>query len=137
MIAFQIALKTIGGAIILIALTHVALGPNADVLLGSKISLSSLTDPTIDSQNRFYGAAFALYGVILIICSSDLDKYRSILVWTILIFFAAGLARLVSVSIVGWPPTIVVLLLFIEVFIPPLLIWWFWKLGRKNDSTEL
>ena len=68
-------LKAMGGAIILIALTHVALGPNADVLLGSNISMSSLTDPTVDSQNRFYGAAFGLYGVLLIICSSDLDRY--------------------------------------------------------------
>lgn len=125
-----------GGAIILIALTHVALGPNADVLLGSNISMSSLTDPTVDSQNRFYGAAFGLYGVLLIVCSSDLDKYRSILLWTMIVFFAAGLARLVSVSLVGWPPTIVVLLLLIEVFVPPMIVWWFWKLGRQNNSTD-
>ena len=125
-----------GGAIILIALTHVVLGPNADVLLGSNISMPSLTDPTVDSQNRFYGAAFGLYGVLLIVCSSDLDKYRSILLWTMIVFFAAGLARLVSVSLVGWPPTIVVLLLLIEVFVPPMIVWWFWKLGRQNNSTD-
>ena len=136
MVAFQLTLRIMGGAIILVALTHIVLGPNADVLLGANISHSSLIDPTIDSQNRFYGAAFALYGVILIICSSEVAKYRSMLLWTMLVFFAAGLARLVSAMVVGWPPLIVVLLLVIELLVPPIVIWWLRKSIRESEASS-
>ena len=124
----QITLRAIGGTILLVALMHIVLGPNADVLLGANTSAASLTDPTIDSQNRFYGAAFALYGVILIICSSDLVGYRRILIWTLIIFLIAGLARLISVAVVGWPPILVVVLLLLELIVPPPLIAWLRKI---------
>ena len=37
---------------------HLTLGLNADVLLGAKVPAETLSDPALDSQNRFYGVAF-------------------------------------------------------------------------------
>jgi hypothetical protein len=61
----QNLLKLMGVAIVGIAAIHVVLEPGADLMLGSGLSEHSRVDPSTDSQNRFYGAAFALYGLLL------------------------------------------------------------------------
>lgn len=66
---------------------HLALGPGADVLLGAQLSREVLADPTLDSQNRFY-----------------------------------GLARLVSMALLGLPPAPVLFLLAVELIAPPGLV---------------
>lgn len=134
MTAFSITLRAIGGGIVLVALTHIALGPNADVLLGANLPADVINDPVLDSQNRFYGAAFGLYGVILILASYALDAYRPVLLWALALFFVAGLARLVCIALAGWPPTMVVVLLLLELLLPPVLVLWLRHLdaGTKN-----
>ena len=133
MSAFKITLRTIGGGILLVAFTHIVLGPNADVLLGANLPATAILDPTIDSQNRFYGAAFGLYGIILILASYALAAYRTVLLWTLALFFIAGVARLVSVALVGWPPVLVVVLLALELLLPPALIFWLRHLDNANN----
>lgn len=117
-------LKLIGLAIVGIAAVHILFGPSADLLLGSGLSERSRFDPSTDSQNRFYGAAFALYGLLLFYCSGELLKYRTVLLICIGTFFVAGLARLISIWQTGWPSTAIVGLLAIELVLPPLLILW-------------
>jgi len=117
-------LRTVGVLITLVAVLHLLLGPQAEVMLGSGISEISLADATLDSQNRFYGVAFFLYGVILIYCASDIGRYRDILNITIGVFFLAGLARIVSIIIAGWPTWPVVILLVAELLLPPTLFVW-------------
>ena len=115
---------------------NVVFGPGADVMLGSEISDESLLDPTIDSQNRFYGAAFSLYGVVLLLASAKPVLYRSVLLWTLLVFFLAGVARLVSVFATGWPPSLVVALLVVELILPPLLAIWYVRLYPRAEPAE-
>ena len=134
MTVFKITLRAMGGAILLVALTHIVLGPNADVLLGANLPATALLDPTIDSQNRFYGAAFGLYGVLLILASNSLATYRSVLLWTLALFFVGGVARLVSVALVGWPPALVVVLLFLELLLPPALTFWLLYLDHAQNK---
>ena len=124
-------LRLIGGVIAVVSLLHLTLGPGAEVLLGSGISELSRNDPTLDSQNRFYGVAFLLYGAILYHCASDIGRYRQILAITIGIFFAAGLARVVSIVITGWPAWPVLALLVVELVGPPLLYVWI-----RNESSR-
>jgi hypothetical protein len=128
----QNLLKLMGVAIVGIAAIHVVLGPGADLMLGSGLSKQSRVDPSTDSQNRFYGAAFALYGLLLFYCSGDIVKYRPVLLICIGTFFVAGLARLVSVLQTGWPSTAIVGLLAIEPVLPPLLILWL----RRATTTR-
>ena len=117
-----------GGIILAVSLLHIALGPAADVLLGANYDEATLNNPVLDSQNRFYGAAFALYGLLLIYCSIDLVKYRTVLFILLATFFFAGLVRIISVIHTGWPPPVVVCLFIAELVIPPVLMYWLWKL---------
>jgi hypothetical protein len=60
---------------ILVGVLHLVLGLNADVLLGANLPAPVIADPVLDSQNRFYGVAFMLYGVCLFLGGSDLKRY--------------------------------------------------------------
>jgi hypothetical protein len=95
---------------ILVGALHLVLGLNADVLLGAKLPASVIADPTLDSQNRFYGVAFMLYGVCLFIGGSDLKRYLPVVRWALWIFFAAGMSRLLSILLYGFPPPLVMTL---------------------------
>ena len=103
---------------------HVVLGLGADALLGANVPPSAMNDPALDSQNRFYGAAFTLYGVLLCICARDLRKYQVILLALLWVFFAAGVARLVSIALRGLPPPPVLGLIVSELLLPPVLALW-------------
>jgi hypothetical protein len=58
-----IVLKISAPVFILVSILHLTLGVGADVLLGANLSPAALADPALDSQNRFYGVAFSVYGV--------------------------------------------------------------------------
>ena len=117
-------LRLIAPAFVLVGCLHLILGPDAEVMLGAQVSEQFLRDPVIDSQNRFYGVSFALYGILLFVCAMDLERYRLILQLVLWVFFAAGLARLVSLSVVGIPPGMILLLLASELLLPPALLLW-------------
>jgi hypothetical protein len=127
--AFAITLRLLGAAIAGVALIHLVLGPGADVLLGAQLSDVSRTDAVLDSQNRFYGVAFALYAAVLIVASFDLARYAPILRWAFVIFFIAGAARLWSVVETSWPGGLVVALGVIELGLPPFMLLWLKRLN--------
>lgn len=120
-------LRIAGAGFILVGALHLVLGLNADVLLGARLPAATIADPALDSQNRFYGVAFTLYGVLCFLCASDIARYAPVLRCMIWVFFAAGCARLVSVAIYGLPPQPVIALLVIELVGPPLLARWLGK----------
>jgi Domain of unknown function (DUF4345) len=115
-------LKLVASVPILVGVLHLVLGLNADALLGAKLPASVIADPALDSQNRFYGVSFMLYGVLLFIGGSDLKRYLPMVRWALWIFFAAGLSRLPSVILYGLPPPLVMMLLLIEVVGTPVLL---------------
>ena len=120
---FPWALKLIGVLFLLPCVLHLVFGLGADVMLGAQVPKAAANDPVLDSQNRFYGVIFSLYGILLIVCASDLAKYATILRWLLWVLFAGGIARLVSIAVVGMPPAPVVVLLITELVLPPLLLW--------------
>jgi Domain of unknown function (DUF4345) len=99
---FSIALKVLAPILILVAALHFSLGTMAEVMLGAILKVGPL-DPVLDSQDRFYGTAFVIYGVLLWVCAKDVTKYTLILRCVFWCCFVAGLARLVSFLIVGPP----------------------------------
>jgi ribosomal protein S18 acetylase RimI-like enzyme len=118
---------------------HLTMGLGADALLGANVSAQTLTDAGLDSQNRFYGVSFMLYGVLLIIVASDMQRYAVILKSTMWVLCAAGLARLIPVWLYGWPPVLIGLLLIGELTVPPLVLLWFAKLQhcmRAGSNRE-
>jgi hypothetical protein len=128
-------LKVVASVPILVGILHLVLGLQADVLLGARLPASVIADPAMDSQNRFYGVAFMLYGVVLFVGGSDLKRYLPVVRSALWIFFAAGVARLVSILLYGFPPPLVMTLLLVEVVGTPVLLLWLARstLARENS----
>ena len=131
--AFAVFLRCVAPLFLAVSALHLALGLGAETLLGARVSDVSRLDPGLDSQNRFYGVSFALYGVLLFVCASDVPKYATILRCVLWTFLAAGIARFVSIATHGVPPPLVIGLLASELLTPPLLLWWLAKTLKKND----
>ena len=125
------------GAVIflVVGLLHLAMGLNADVLLGARLPPDVIADPVLDSQNRFYGTAFAIYGVLLLLGATDLARYAVMLQCCFWCFFSAGIARLAAWAQHGAPSHQVILLLALELALPPLLSLWLSRHGRHNASA--
>lgn len=128
------ALKLMAPILLLVGGLHLLLGPQADVLLGAKLPLEALADPTLDSQNRFYGVAFTLYGLVLYLSATDLPRFRPMLLAALAVFFAAGLARLVSIALLGLPPAPVLFLLALELIAPPGLALWLRRVSPPSGA---
>jgi Domain of unknown function (DUF4345) len=114
-------LKCIAPIFFLVGITHLLLGSSAEVLLGAVLFVG---DPVLDSQDRFYGTAFMLYGAVLILCSKDMKRYAPLLTCFIWCLFTAGLARLVSIAVVGLPSAMVMFLLLTELAVPLIIVVW-------------
>jgi hypothetical protein len=130
--ALALVLKLLAPVFVLVGALHLTLGVGADVMLGAKLSAEAITDPALDSQNRFYGVAFSIYGVLLFLCSTDIPKYTAVLRCLLWVFFVAGVARFVSVALYGVPPPLVVVLLISELTIPPALAWWLSRVANES-----
>lgn len=117
-------LRLFGTICILAGLSHVLGGLNADALLGANPPQEALSNASMDSQNRFYGAAFMLYGVLSWLCASNMRHYAAVFRLLILVFFIGGLTRLTSLMIHGLPSPAIQFLALTELLIPPLLLWW-------------
>ena len=129
---FAFFLRLSAPVFLIVGAIHLVLGVGADVLLGAKLTAEAVTDPGLDSQNRFYGVSFALYGVLFLVCASNIPKYAIVLRCVLWVFFAAGVARLVSIAIHGMPPALVVALLVSELVLPPVLAWWLSRVTRET-----
>jgi hypothetical protein len=134
MVALERVLKFCAPIFLLVGALHLAIGLQADVLLGAQLPADVIANPALDSQNRFYGVAFALYGVLLWLCATDIVKYAQVLRCVLWVFFAAGIARLVSVAIHGLPPPLVLALLCSELILPPVLVLWLNRVVRPTIS---
>jgi hypothetical protein len=119
-----LVLRLLAPVIFVVASLHLALGLNADALLGASISSATASEPSLSSQNRFYGVAFALYGAVLYLCSRDLRTYAPFFKAAMWVFFLAGAARVVAWVQYGAPAALVIALLAVELLLPPLLLAW-------------
>lgn len=124
MINLPAALKFLAPIFFLVGVLHLVFGVGAEVMLGANLTAESISDPVLDSQNRFYGSAFTLFGAVFYLSSKDLKRYAPILRAALLIFFAAGLARFVSIAVYGLPSGIVLFLLATELLLPPIIFYW-------------
>jgi hypothetical protein len=98
------------------------------------VPAATIADPTLDSQARFHGVSFAVYGVLLLLGASNVKRYTVALRWALWIFFAAGVARLFSAAIYGVPPSPVLVLLVIELIVPPALVWWMSRVAHESTK---
>ena len=92
--ALQVFLGLFGGIDILISLLHIVLGPSA-------IPGSVPVNATMDSEDRFYATLFTAYGVAILWCIKDIERKGPAIRFLALTFFVGGVARLVSMALVG------------------------------------
>lgn len=128
--SLALALKLGAPVFILVGIIHLLLGLQVDVLFGAKIPPEALLDPAVNSQNRFLGVCFSLYGVLLYLCATDLRKYATVFQCVIWVFFAGGLARVLSIVTHGMPPPAILGLMVTELALPPVMALWFARATR-------
>ena len=117
-------LKALAVVIVGIGLLKVVLGAKADALLDPTIPSVATNHPSIDSQVRFYGGAFAIYGVLIWLCSNHMHRYELVFRAMMIVFFLAGAARLPGALRYGRPSIAIMGLTVIELVVPPLLLLW-------------
>ncbi len=106
-----------------IALAHIAIGPRA-------IPGSVPVNATMDSEDRFYATLFLGFGIALIWCARDLAARRGMFLALLAVFFAGGIARLVSVAQVGPPNLLFQVLTGVEM-IQPVAMWLWYRAAFK------
>ena len=117
-------LRIMALTIVLAGSSHLLLGVGAEALLGAKLSADTLAEPSLNSQNRFYGTSYMLYGVLLWVCTRDMDRYALIFRILLLMTFIAGLTRIISLILHGWPSPTIIALGASELLLPPVIALW-------------
>lgn len=126
--AFQIFLGLFGVIDIFIAALHIVLGPSA-------IPGSIPVNATMDSEDRFYATLFAAYGVLLLWCIKDIERKSEVVYSLAAIFFAGGIARLISWALVGRPTPFFIAMTALELVIP---VWMYFAqrhIARSSGSS--
>ena len=106
----------------LVGLLHIIFGLGADNMLGAGLAPEVVSNPTLDSQNRFYGATFLLFGWVTWLCAGDIRAHQRLLTGAMAVFFLGGIARLISFAFFGQPSAPVIGLLLIELILPPIVL---------------
>jgi hypothetical protein len=104
----------LGLAIIVVGLAHIAFG--ASIIRGAGAFSAS-----IDSEDRFFGAVFLGYGLGWLLCATDPVRWRVSLHGQTFIFLLGGVARLLSIAVIGWPDPFYVVLAGVELGLPVIL----------------
>ena len=134
--ALRALLGVLGFSAVLICLSIMLMGPQRtawqaesmfDALARSPAGLSEAWPPTMDSELRFYAPFWGAYGIILIAVARSLPRRAEWVPWPALLFFVGGLGRVVSIAAVGRPHPFFIMLMVIELILPPvfILLWRF------------
>jgi hypothetical protein len=121
---FILTLRVLSVAFIAVAALHLFLGMGADAMLGVPVTPALASDPSFDSQNRFYGITFSLLGVVLLIAATDVPRYQPIIIATLCVLFAAGIARAISWVLHGAPSPALMGITAADLLFPPALYFW-------------
>lgn len=129
-VTLSILLAILGSASCLIALSMIFVGPSVtgamgeagfDLVLNSGQPSVPLT-ASADSELRFYAALFLVFGVLCLRAARNIHKHSSSVPWLAAAFFAGGLGRALSWVMMGPPHPFYLLLMAIELIVPPLLM---------------
>ena len=132
MSALKLTLRILAIAFIFVACLHLFFGLGADAMLGSPVTPEMASQPSFDSQNRFYGITFSLLGVVLLIGATDLRRYEPVILAVFGVLFAAGVARCVAWLLHGAPAPLLIVILLADLFLPPILYLWLRKVMKQG-----
>jgi uncharacterized protein DUF4345 len=138
----RVLLAGLGGSAVLIALSILTLGAGAtaaagervfDALSGWRGPASPPWPPTMDNELRFYAALWGAYGVLLLLAARDYTGWAIRVPWLAAVFFVGGAGRAFWLM-VGAPHPFFLLLMTIELALPPLLVLLWWRAGGPSAS---
>ncbi|MFE2170738.1 DUF4345 domain-containing protein [Streptomyces sp. NPDC059447] len=107
---------TTGAACVAIGLAHVALGNAAVPGAGE-------AGATVDSLGRFLGATFAGYGLAWLWAGRRSPVPAGVVRWLAGVFLLGAAGRLLSLAVHGWPHGFQVVLMVVELVLPPVYFW--------------
>lgn len=132
--SFILTVRILSVAFIGVSLLHLFMGMYADSTLGAPVTAQMASNPSFDSQNRFYSITFSLLGVVLLISCTDLRRYYPIMNAAFAVLFAAGIARVAAWIINGAPSPIIIGILCADLLLPPVLYFWLKHNLKSLDS---
>jgi hypothetical protein len=139
----RVLLAGLGVSAVLIALSILTLGAGAtaaaaerafDALSGWRGPASPPWPPTMDNELRFYAALWGAYGVMLLLAARDYAGWAVRVPWLAAVFFVGGAGRAFSWLGVGAPHPFFLLLMTIELALPPVLVLLWWCAGEPSAS---
>jgi hypothetical protein len=139
LLALRLLLGLLGVAAVAIALSILLLGAAAtanlaemqfNVLTGSNAPLTGDWPATMDSELRFYAPFWGAYGLLLLVAVVRLRRDLHRVPLFALLFFVGGIGRAISYATIGAPHPVFVLLMVIELLLPPILLV-LWRGARR------
>jgi len=124
----QVLLAMFGVVAIFIAALHIVFGP-------ASIPGAIPVNATMDSEERFYATLFLAFGVALLWCVKDIERKARVVYFLMLTFFVGGLARIVSLLIVGPPNAFFISMTAVELLLPLILGWMQFRIARVPSQA--
>ncbi len=105
------------------------------VALGSAVQVDAGTvSPSMESELRFYAAWYVVAGVLALRTVPRIAVERATIRILCAGLFVGGAARLVGAIVVGWPPTMLVVLMALEFVIPAVVVPWQAAVARDAQA---
>jgi len=138
--AFRAVLFVLAVIPLLTGALDLVLGLQAVALIGAQLSPEGFRDPLLNGQFRFLSAIWFGFGVLLLVCLSDINKYSSLLRGSLAIVFLGGVGRVASLIQFGFPTgtqgvAFVVAVAAIEIIGMPFLLWWHSRVAAKSQHV--
>ncbi len=128
--ALSIGLYTLGASALLIGTLIFVLGAATTVsifeslfsLFGAELgAVDDFRSANVDSELRFYAVFWIAYGAILIHTAQDFSQRFARVPLLLGLFFVGGIGRCLSYLLVGPPHVLFIVLMIIELALPPIL----------------
>jgi hypothetical protein len=139
----RIIFSVLGLAAMLIGGMIFVIGPDATgqnfaavlrIALPGTPSLDGLVGADIDSEMRFYAVLWMAYGGLALWVVRDLPNQMKMLRLMLCVFWLGGLGRVLSYFAVGAPHPLFLVLMWVEIALPPVLIALSYTSGKAHSD---
>jgi hypothetical protein len=120
----QIVLGLLGATAVVTGLIDIIGGPEA--VPGGEAA----PNETVDSAFRFEAAMWIAFGVAALWVAPRAATQTAVVRWIAGALFLGGIGRIISIVDVGEPHGLFVALLFVELLLPPIIVFWQARLVR-------